>query len=185
VLADLARHTATAEHIAFKLAHHFVADEPPPELVERLTKTFRATDGNLKEMARVLVTSPESWDHQRSKLKSPGEWIVAGLRAAGASEPNTDQLLQAHNLLGQPLWRPPAPKGFADDQGAWLDGMALRLDIANRFATQVAEALDPPALLDEVLGPLASSETRQTIARAESRTQAFALLLMSPEFQRR
>jgi uncharacterized protein (DUF1800 family) len=167
------------------LAHHFVADEPPPELVERLTKTFRATDGNLKEMARVLVTSPESWDHQRSKLKSPGEWIVAGLRAAGASEPNTDQLLQAHNLLGQPLWRPPAPKGFADDQGAWLDGMALRLDIANRFATQVAEALDPPALLDEVLGPLASSETRQTIARAESRTQAFALLLMSPEFHRR
>ena len=185
VLADLAHHPATAEHIAFKLAHHFVADEPPPDLVARLAKTFRTSDGNLKEMARVLVTSPESWDHQRSKLKSPGEWIVASLRAAGVSEPNTDQLLQAHNLLGQPLWRPPAPKGYADDQAAWLDGMALRLDIANRFASQVAEALDPQALIDEALGTLASRDTRQTIARAESRTQAFALLLMSPEFQRR
>jgi uncharacterized protein (DUF1800 family) len=185
VLADLARHPATAEHIAFKLVHHFVADEPPPDLVARLAKTFRATDGNLKEMARVLVTSPESWDGRRGKLKTPGEWIVAGLRAAGVTEPNAERLLQAHALLGQPLWRPPAPKGYADDQGAWLDGMALRLDIANRFATQVAEALDPPALIDEVLGPLASNETRQTVARAESRTQAFALLLMSPEFQRR
>jgi uncharacterized protein (DUF1800 family) len=63
--------------------------------------------------------------------------------------------------------------------------MALRVDIANRFATEVAEALDPPALVDEALGPLASNQTRQTIARAESRTQAFALLLMAPEFQRR
>jgi uncharacterized protein (DUF1800 family) len=185
VLADLAHHPAAAEHIAFKLAHHFVADEPSPELVARLTKTFRATDGNLKEMARVLVTSPESWDGRRGKLKTPGEWIVAGLRAAGVTAPNAERLLQAHALLGQPLWRPPSPKGYADDQGAWLDGMALRLDIANRFATQVAEALEPPALVDEVLGPLASNETRQTVARAESRTQAFALLLMSPEFQRR
>jgi uncharacterized protein (DUF1800 family) len=185
VLADLARHPATAEHIAFKLAHHFVADEPAPDLVARLTKTFHSTDGNLKEMARVLVTSPESWDRKRNKMKSPGEWIVAGLRAAGVSEPNIDRLMQAHNLLGQALWRPPAPKGYADDQSAWLDGMALRLDIATRFANRVGEALDPQALVDEALGPLASKETRQTIARAESRTQAFALLLMSPEFQRR
>jgi uncharacterized protein (DUF1800 family) len=185
VLADLAGHPATAEHIAFKLAHHFVADEPSPDLVERLAKTFGDTAGNLKEMARMLVTSPESWDTKRGKLKTPGEWIMASLRAAGAVQPEVERLLQAHALLGQPLWRPPAPKGFADDQGAWLDGMALRLDIANRFASQVAEALDPQSLVDEALGPLASSETRQTIARAESRTQAFALLLMSPEFQRR
>src|SRR5260221_10491191 len=127
VLADLARHPATAEHIAFKLAHHFVADEPSPDLVGRLAKTFRATDGNLKEMARVLVTSPESCDSKRGKLKTPGEWTVAGLRAAGGTEPNAERLLQAHALLGQPLWRPPAPKGHADPQGAWPDGMALRL----------------------------------------------------------
>ena len=185
VLADLARHPATAKHIAYKLARHFVADEPPPALVERLATTFRSSDGDLKELARVLVTSQESWDTRRGKLKSPTEWIVASLRAGGAQEPRIERLLQAHALLGQPLWRPPAPKGFSDEAGAWTDGLASRLDIANTFAGRVAETLDPPALVDEVLGPLASTETRQAIARAESRTQAFALLLMSPEFQRR
>lgn len=185
VLADLAHHPATAQHVAHKLASHFVADEPPPALVERLAQTFRSSDGNLKEMGRVLVTSPEAWDTPRGKLKSPGEWIVAGLRAAGVQQPNVERLLRAHNLLGQPLWRPPAPKGFSDEESAWIDGLAARLDIANIFASRIAEALDPPALVDEVLGPLASPETRQTIARAESRTQAFAMLLMSPEFQRR
>ena len=185
VLKDLARHPATAQHTAYKLARHFVADEPPAALVERLAQTFRSSDGNLKEMARVLVTSPEAWDAPRGKLKSPGEWIVASLRAAGAQQPMIERLLQAHNLLGQPLWRPPSPKGFSDEEGAWVDGLSSRLDIANTFATRIAEALDPPALVDEVLGPLASAETRQTIARAESRTQAFAMLLMSPEFQRR
>ena len=90
------------------------------------------------------------------------------------------------DLLGEPLWRPPAPKGFADDKAAWLDGLAQRLDIANTFAQRVGGALDPQALVDETaLGPLASAETRQTIARAESRPQALTLLLMAPEFQRR
>jgi len=185
VLSDLAQHPATAQHVAFKLARHFVADEPPPALVERLAAAFRTSDGNLKEMARVLITSPESWDTPRGKLKTPTEWIVASLRAAGGEQPKIAQLMQAHALLGQPLWRPSSPKGFSDEEGAWIDGMASRLDIANAFASRVAEALDPPALVDEVLGPLASAETRQAIARAESRTQALALLLMSPEFQRR
>jgi uncharacterized protein (DUF1800 family) len=185
VLTDLAHHPATARHLAYKLARHFVADEPTPPLVDRLAQTFRSSDGNLKEMARVLVTSPEAWITSRGKLKSPTEWIVASLRAAGAQQPRIERLLQAHALLGQPLWRPPAPKGFSDEEGAWLDGMASRLDIANTFASRVAEVLDPPALVDEMLGPLASAETRQTIDRAESRTQAFAMLLMSPEFQRR
>jgi len=185
ILMELAHHPATARHIASKLARHFVADDAPPALVERLTKTFRDTGGNLKEIARVLVTSPESWDAPRGKLKSPAEWIVASLRAVDTREPRIERVLQAHNLLGQPLWRPPAPKGFSDESSAWLDGLTSRLDIANTFASQIGDLLDPPALVDEVLGPLASTDTRQSVARAESRSQAFALLLMSPEFQRR
>jgi uncharacterized protein (DUF1800 family) len=88
-------------------------------------------------------------------------------------------------LLGQPLWRPPSPQGFSDQEDAWLDGLATRLDIANVFAVRAAGRLDPLAILDDALGPLASHETRETIRRAESRPQAFALLVMSPEFQRR
>jgi uncharacterized protein (DUF1800 family) len=185
VLADLARHPATASHVARKFAVHFVADEPPQPLVERLERSFRDSDGDLKETARTLVTAPEAWDAPRKKLKRPDEWLISGLRAAGADEPRPERLLRAQMLLGQPLWRPPSPQGFSDQEDAWLDGLATRLDIANVFAVRAAGRLDPLAILDDALGPLASHETRETIRRAESRPQAFALLVMSPEFQRR
>jgi uncharacterized protein (DUF1800 family) len=185
VLATLARHPATAKHIATKLARHFVADDPPLALVERLAKRFRDTDGNLKELAKALLASPEAWEAPRGKLKRPGEWVVASLRASGIKEPDIRPLMQAQNMLGEPLWRPPAPNGFADDDGTWLDGLAQRLDVANQLARRVAGTVDPKTLLEETIAPLASAETRQTIARAESRQQALTLLFMTPEFQRR
>ena len=185
VLLDLARHPATAEHVAQKLARAFVADAPPPALVESLAKRFLDTDGDLKEMAKALVVAPEAWAAPREKLKTPGEWIVSALRATGVAPPDIRPVLQAHNLLGAPVWRPPAPKGFPDDSAAWLDGLAERLDIADQLARRVAPLVDPEGTVDLAFGPLASAETRQTVARAESRPQALALLLMAPEFQRR
>jgi uncharacterized protein (DUF1800 family) len=186
VLADLARHPATARHIAGQLAAHFVADEPPPALVGKLEKAFRDTDGNLKEVAKTLVTADESWTPQRTKLKKPSEWIAGALRATGAqSVIPVPRLLGAQAQLGEALWRPPAPNGFSDREAAWIDGIPHRLDMANELAGRVANQLDPLALLDDSLGPLASAQTRQTIGRAESRSQAVALLLMAPEFLRR
>src|SRR5262249_56642767 len=82
VLADLARHPATAKHIATKLARHFIADEPPPALVERLTQRFIETDGDLWQVSKALVTAPESWSPERAKIKRPGEWYGAMPRAA-------------------------------------------------------------------------------------------------------
>ena len=185
VLAALARHPATAKHVATKLARHFVADEPPPALVDRLAKRFLATQGDLKEMAKALVAAPESWETPRAKLKRPGEWVVAALRAVGVTPAEIGPVMQAHNLLGEPLWRPSAPKGFADESAPWLDGLAQRLDIANQFARRLGADADPRQVFEEVLAPLASAETRQAITRAESRPQALALLFMAPEFQRR
>ena len=184
VLVDLARHPATARHVATKLARHFVADEPPPALVDRLTQRFLDTDGELGQVTEALITSPEAWDPDQKKIKRPGEWLVAMLRAAG--EPvDVVRMLRAQALLGEPLWRPPAPKGFSDDNAAWIDGMGQRLDIANAFAHREGLAHDPEAIMETALGPLASAETRQAIARAESRPQALTLLVMAPEFQRR
>jgi uncharacterized protein (DUF1800 family) len=88
-------------------------------------------------------------------------------------------------LLGDRPWRPPAPNGFADDESAWIDGLSQRVDAADNFASGAAERLDPVALVEAGLGPLASAETRNTVARAQSRTQALVLLLMAPEFLRR
>jgi uncharacterized protein (DUF1800 family) len=185
VLAMLARHPATAKHVATKLACHFVADEPPPALVARLSKRFLDTDGNLMEVAKALVAAPEAWDSTRGKLKRPGEWIISAMRAGGVTPADIGPVMQAHNLLGEPLWRPSAPKGFADESAPWLDGLSRRLDIANALARRMGGDADPRELFEETLGPIASAQTREAITRAESRPQALALLFMSPEFQRR
>jgi uncharacterized protein (DUF1800 family) len=184
VLADLARHPATAKHVATKLARHFIADDPPPALVDRLAQRFLDTDGDLKEVAAALVTAPESWAAEQAKIKRPGEWIVAMLRATGVSG-DIVRIIGGQALLGEPLWRPPAPKGFSDENAAWLDGLGQRLDIANTFAQRVGPAHDPEAIMETAIGPLASAETRRVVAGAESRPQALTLVLMAPEFQRR
>jgi uncharacterized protein (DUF1800 family) len=184
VFADLARHPATAKHVATKMTRHFIADDPPPALVERLTRHFLDTDGDLKEMAQALAGAPESWSPEQAKVKRPGEWLVAALRATGLPGDIT-RITGGVGLLGEPLWRPPAPKGFSDDNAAWLDGLAQRLDIANTFAQRVGDRLDAEAVADNALGPLASAETRRAISGAESKPQALTFLLMAPEFQRR
>ncbi|MBV9377639.1 MAG: DUF1800 family protein [Alphaproteobacteria bacterium] len=184
VLADLARHPMTAKHVATKLALHFVSDDPPPALVNRLTRRFLDTDGDLKGVAKMLVEAPEAWAPEQAKIKRPGEWIVAALRATGEAG-EIGRIIQAQNLLGEPLWRPPAPKGFSDENAAWLDGLAQRLDIANTFAHREGLALEPAAIMDVALGPLASAETRRAVTGAESRPQGMTVLLMAPEFQRR
>jgi uncharacterized protein (DUF1800 family) len=201
VLADLARHPATAQHIAQKLARHFVADEPPPALVTKLAKTFNDSDGNLKEVAKALVTAEESWTPSRTKLKPPSEWIVGVLRLAEAQPPGSavvidvrlagtqwlsiGRVLNFQAALGEALWRPPAPNGYADTEATWIDGVPRRLDVANEFAGHARPEADPLDLLERALGPLTSADTRQTIARAEGRAQAFALLVMAPEYLRR
>lgn len=185
VLATLARSPATAKHIAIKLVRHFVADEPPQALVALLTRRYLDTGGNLKELARALVTAPQAWNAPRTKLKKPSEWLVDSLRALDIDPPDVRPLIQAQNLLGEPLWRPPAPNGFADDSAAWMDGLPQRLDLANRMSRQVRALIDPEAVAERTFGPSMSPATRQTLARAESRPQAIALLLMTPEFQRR
>jgi uncharacterized protein (DUF1800 family) len=184
VLAALARHPATARHIAAKLVRHFVSDQPVPPLADKLARRFTATEGDLKEVATTLVNAPEAWNTER-KLKRPSEWIVASLRATGITPPDIGPIMQAQNLLGQPLWRPAAPKGFADEDAAWIDGLAERLDVSNEMARRVAGLVDPAEAVDTGLGPLASEETRTAIRRAESRPQALTLLFMAPEFQRR
>ena len=147
------------------------------------------SDGNLKAVAKALVTADEAWTPARTKLKRPSEWIVSMLRLTNASlnagAPwNIGRVLAVQATLGESLWRPPAPNGWPDTEAAWIDGVPHRLDIANEFAGHLPSS-DPAALLESGLGPIASHNTRDTIARAESRTQALALLVMAPEFLRR
>jgi uncharacterized protein (DUF1800 family) len=186
-LADLARHSSTAKFIATKFARHFVADDPPPALVARLQEVFLTSDGDLKALALALVDSSEAWQMPMTKLRSPYEFLVATGRLLARVPDDPQRYLGGLNVLGQPLWSPAGPNGFPDTNAAWAapEGMKLRLDISAQLASRIGESIDPRDLLEFAAADAASPETRRTIERAESRQQALALLLMSPEFQRR
>jgi uncharacterized protein (DUF1800 family) len=187
VLADIARHPSTAKFIATKFARHFVADDPPPTLVARLQDVFIRTDGDLRALAIALVDSDEAWRAPLTKVRSPYEFLVATGRLLARVPDEPGQYLGGLNVLGQPLWTPSGPNGFPDTNAAWAapEGMKLRLDISAQVAARVGNTIDPRDLLELALADAASVDTRRTIERAESRQQALALLLMSPEFQRR
>jgi uncharacterized protein (DUF1800 family) len=185
VLRDLAVHSATATHVATKLACAFIADAPPPALVEKMAKVFRDTDGDLKEIAKVMVSSDESWALPPAKLKRPSEWGTCMVRATGLLQVDPTRFTDGQALLGEAMWRPSSPKGFPDDEASWIDGMGRRLDIANNFAERLSGRIDPKEVIETVLGSSVSNEVKQAVGRAESRQQALVLLFMSAEFQRR
>jgi uncharacterized protein (DUF1800 family) len=186
-LADIARHPSTAKFIATKLARHFVADDPPPALVARLADTFTKTDGDLKALTLALVDSDEAWSAPLTKMRSPYDYLVATGRLLAHVPEDPGPYLGGLNVLGQPLWSPAGPNGFPDTAAAWAapEGMKLRLDIAAQVSSRVGNTVDARDLLEFAFADAASPDTRRTVERAESRQQALALLLMSPEFQRR
>ncbi|MDX8453118.1 DUF1800 family protein [Mesorhizobium sp. VK9D] len=187
-LNDIARHPATARHIATKLARHFIADDPPPAAVARLAAVFTKTDGDLRSVALTLIDMPEAWSTPLAKLRSPLDYIVALRRAIGSAAGNEPQRsLHWLRALGEPLWQPPGPNGFSDQADAWAsaEGLKTRLDIAWQAAKQADDIGNPNEMLASLIGASVSAETRQAISRAESRQQGLALLLMAPEFQRR
>ena len=185
-LDDLARHPATARHIARKFARAFVADAPSPGLVKRLTDVFVKTEGDLGALARALVADDEAWSAPPAKLRDPWQMTMASYRALGLDPTKPGPVHHALNQLGQPLWTPGGPNGFPDESDAWLsaEGIKMRVEIASAFARQAKDAPPPPELFARVL-PDASSDTRDAVLRCETPQQAYAMLLLAPEFQRR
>jgi uncharacterized protein (DUF1800 family) len=186
VIADLVRNPATARHIAMLMARYFVADDPDKTLVDRLAGVFTKTHGDLNAVTVALVNSPEAWSAPPKKLKTPQEFLWSAARALNL-EVKPNFVNRTFTDLGQPLWNPPSPQGFKDDAATWLapDAFATRVDVAENMAAQSKLTQDPRTLVADILGPNVSETTTTAINRAESRGQALALLLMSPEFQRR
>ena len=185
-LDDLARHPSTARHIATKLARHFVSEKAPAPLIAALEKTFRDTDGDLAAVARTLVTSPDVWAHPPTKIVPPYDFTISLVRGLGLQQ-KPGEIVRLAGLLGQPVWQVPSPKGWPDDDDAWMGPSAIRerLRIAEKVARDVDKLADPRVVANDLLGPALSELTRQTIARAETREQGLELLVMAPEFLRR
>jgi len=186
-LDDIAGHPATARHIANKLTKAFLSDDPQPQLAAKLAAVFQTTGGDLLALAKALIEAPEAWSAPATKLRNPWEWTVASYRAFAKEPTDPGQALNALRLLGQPLWQPAGPNGFSDDTAAWLspEGIKTRVEVAALFSRQIKDAPKPTDLVGPILGAAASSDTLESIARAETPEQAYALLILSPEFMRR
>jgi uncharacterized protein (DUF1800 family) len=201
VLDMLARHPSTAQFVATKLARRFVADEPPPALVKRAAARFTETNGDIREVVRLIVTSPEFLTPAayRVKVKTPLEFVASAVRATGVNLPNAMPAVQALRELGMPPYMCEPPTGYADQAEAWVNTGALlnRMNFAIALTGGGSEgrgrargaaatlSLTADALIRNILAGDLSEATRSTIARASSAPNAAALVLGSPEFQRR
>jgi uncharacterized protein (DUF1800 family) len=199
VLDILARHPSTARFISTKLVRRFVSDTPPPALVDRAAKVFHDTDGDIREVVRTIVTSPEFFAPAayRAKVKTPFEFVISAVRATGTDAPTGQPFVAALRELGMPLYMCQPPTGYADRADAWVNtgGLLARMNFAVSLASprrgrgSPAVADDPDqardTLVKEVLGGDLSASTQTTIAQAQQAPQAKALVLGSPEFQRR
>ena len=183
----LCAHPATANHIARKIARHFLSDDPPPEAVASLQDEFSKSGGDLSAVARRLIALPQSWSLPMTKARPPEEWLIA-IRRAFPSEEETQprKMIGALQQLGQVPFAAPSPAGWPDESAGWLGPEALmaRLDFAKAAAERI-EVARPEAMTDRILGPAVRDESRLQIARAPSVPDAVALLLVSPEFMLR
>ena len=189
ILADLASNPHTADHISRKIAAHFVADDPPLQLVARLREAWIESHGDLAVVAVALVEAPESWSPQSAKFKRPYEFLVSSYRALGAVPIDGDkEVIGPLTQLGERPMAAPQPNGWSEQVADWAapDAVVKRLNWSAKLATaKAATVASPVEVADAALGPRLTPAVRAAIARAETRPEALTLLYMSPEFQRR
>lgn len=192
----LAAHPATARHVSRKIAAHFVADEPPEALVAALEASWTKTGGDLKAVCRTLLTHQASWGPLGGKVRQPQEIVIAALRAAGAKQSEVgekggwsgDFVLKALKDMGQQPNRAPGPDGWAEGSLEWINpgALAIRLDWAAKMGQALAaRQLDPREYADVALRDALDDKTAWAIAAAAEKREGFALLLASPDFNRR
>ncbi len=187
-LRDLASHPATADHLATKLARHFIADNPPPGAIAAIAGAFRNSNGDLAATAAAIVDVPEAWAPQARKFKSPEELLISTIRALGAPRLDGQKLVALLDRMGQrPYWAS-GPDGWPDTEDHWISADAIwkRLEWADALSKGLAAAnVDPMEIAGRALGPQLSAKTQAAIAGAESPAQGLAIFLASSDFQRR
>jgi uncharacterized protein (DUF1800 family) len=187
VLDILARDPHTAHHISFELAQRFVSDTPPDALVDRMAQTLLKSDGDIREVLRTMIYSPEFWskENYRTKIKTPFELVASATRAVGAEVDVPLMLVQWTSRIGQPLYQCEPPTGYSDKADAWVNTGSLlnrlnfslaltsnrlrgaQVDVDSLFGGEMG--VDPHATLNRAiqafLGGHASQETRDTLEK--------------------
>ena len=186
VLRDLARHPATAHHVAQRLALHFVGEACPAALTASLAQTFRETGGDLRAVYRVLVSDESAGSVPARRLRPPLEHLLVIARLIGWT-PKPGAAQPTLKALGQPYFRAPSPAGWPEKDDDWASPVALkrRLDLVYGIAAQFEDRIDPRALAQAAFGPWLSPALARAVERAPSAREGLTLLLMSPEVVRR
>jgi uncharacterized protein (DUF1800 family) len=200
VLDILVHHPSTARFISKKLAQRFVADDPPPALIDRMAKTFREKDGDIREVMQTMLASKEFWSQGawHAKMKSPLEMIASAIRATGADVQSASMLAQQLQQLGEPLYRKIEPTGYSSANAEWTNSAALlaRMNFGLALAQNKAPGLkvdtarfdklnDPQSIAKAILFTASSPETQAAISKDKEPAKIAGLVIGSPEFQRR
>jgi uncharacterized protein (DUF1800 family) len=184
-LRFLSTYPTTWVALATKLVRHFVADQPPQPAINHIASVLADTGGDLRSASLALINLPDA-ETPLTKIKTPFEYLISSLRAAGLSGLPVEMYLGALNRLGQPLWHAPLPNGWSDLGADWSGSDALlgRIDFGYTLAARIHEN-NPLDIAHSALGPLLRPTTIQAISRAGSKREALSLLFAAPEFQRR
>jgi uncharacterized protein (DUF1800 family) len=186
-LRDLALNPHTARHISTKLARHFIADDPPDAVINRLTAAFEKSRGDLPTVYRALVESPEAWTAPSVKFKTPAEYLFSAYRALDLPVGEGRRELQTFELLGQRNFQPGSPAGWPDRSADWDGSAALlkRIEWAQALGQKLGADHGALQVADAALGATLGPDTRRAMERAQDGPQALTLLLSSPDFMRR
>ena len=197
VLQDIARHPATARHIARKLAVHFLTDDPPLAVITAIESAYRESDGALMACYEALLRHPAAWEARATNIRPPVEFMSTALRALDPPGSALTSLSrrQMRNLfyrplkvMGQPWLHPAGPDGFAEEDAVWItpQGMAARLEWAMTAPAHLLKDLpDPGSFAETALGSPVPERVAFAARAAETRSDAVGLILTAPAFQRR
>ncbi|MBQ0960615.1 DUF1800 domain-containing protein [Ideonella sp. 4Y11] len=184
----LATHPSTARHVCARMARHFVADEPPPALVERMVSAWQRSGGQLAQVTQAMVTAPEAWVATAAKLRTPEEFAVCSLRMLGQNSESVAVSADAGIVgMGQEIQSAPSPAGWPERSEEWLgpEAMWTRVEWAQQLARRVGGQQDARSIARQALGDGLSERTARQLSQAADGEQALTMLLLAPEIQRR
>jgi len=188
VMNDLAGRPATARHVAIKLARHFVADDPPKEAVDALARSFMETGGDLNAVSLTLIGLPQIWSAPLTKVKTPNDLVTSACRTFGITDAQAgEMLLIGLKQMDQVPFSAPSPAGWPDTAESWVspEAMMTRVEWAMAAGQRLDGHADARDIAKGSIQPVASDSTLFNIDHAPSSAEALALLIASPEFQRR
>ena len=185
-LRDLAAHPATARHIATQFARHFIADTPPADSVERIARVFRDTGGDLKQVTLAVLREEAVWREPFAKVRTPTELLISAYRVVG-TKPEPGLAFMALKKLDQPPFLAPSPAGWPDVASAWVspESVVRRTEWCQTFAERLADVPDPVDVMASAYGEALPEEVQRAVRHAPDKRAGLALLIASPQFQRR